>query len=206
MKAADFDLSKDLRFDMQTGVTSFKSSRLIILDANAMGLLRQKLLDELGADKARELFLKFGYQNGYSDFMQMKLAYKFDSEMDLLASGPVMHAWEGIVHATPKEARIDRKRGEFYFPCVWKNSYEAEQHLCFNKASTLPVCWTLMGYASGWSSAFLGKPVLAIESMCAGKGDPHCEVMIQPETVWGKEAAPYTAAYKEFHSHGGHRG
>ena len=200
MKATDFDLSRDLKFDMQTGVTSFKNSRLIILDANAMGLLRQKLLEMLGPDKARELFLKFGYQNGYSDFMQMKLAYQFDSDMDLLASGPVIHTWEGIVHATPKEIRVDRKKGEFYFPCVWKNSYEAEQHLCFNKPAKQPVCWTLMGYASGWCSAFLGKPILAIESMCAGKGDAHCEVMIQAEAAFGKEAAPYIAAYKEFHA------
>lgn len=198
MKAADFDLSRDLKFNPQTGVTSFKDSRLIILDANAMGLLRQKLLDTLGQDKTRHLFLQFGYQNGYSDFMQMKLAYQFDSDMDLLASGPVIHTWEGIVHATPKEVRVDRKTGEFFFPCIWKNSYEAEQHLCFNKVAKQPVCWTLMGYASGWCSAFLGKRVLAIETMCAGKGDANCEVMIQPEPAWGKEAAPYSAAYKEF--------
>lgn len=200
MKAAEFDLSKDLKFNPQTGVTSFKDSRLIILDANAMGLLRQKLVDQLGQEKARELFLQFGYQNGYADFMQMKLAYKFDSEMDLLASGPVIHTWEGIVHATPKEARVDRNKGEIFFPCVWKNSYEAEQHLCFNKPATQPVCWTLMGYASGWCTAFMGKRILAIESMCAGKGDTHCEVMIQPQTAWGKEAAPYIAAYKEFNA------
>jgi len=198
MKATDFDLSKDLKFNLQTGMTTFKSSRLIILDANAMGLLRQKVLQTLGLDKARVLFLKFGYQNGYSDFAQMKLAYQFDSEMDLLASGPVIHTWEGIVHAKPKEARIDRKTGEFFFPCVWTNSYEAEQHLCFNKSASEPVCWTLMGYASGWCTAFFGKRVLGIESMCVGKGDDHCEVTIQPEPVWGKEAAPYIAAYKEF--------
>jgi activator of aromatic catabolism/V4R domain-containing protein len=206
MKAADFDLSRDLKFNLQTGITSFKDSRLIILDANAMGLLRQKLLEELGLEKTCQLFLKFGYQNGYSDFMQMKLAYQFDSEMDLLASGPVIHTWEGIVHATPVEARVNRNRGEFYFPCVWKNSYEAEQHLCFNKASNQPVCWTLMGYASGWSTAFMGKPILAIESKCAGKGDAQCEVMIQAQSAWGKEAAPYIAAYKEFTSNGGNRG
>ena len=198
MKATDFDLSRDLKYNLQTGMTTFKSSRLVILDANAMGLLRQRVLEMLGREKARDLFLKFGYQNGFSDFSQMKLAYKFDTETDLLASGPVIHTWEGIVHAQPKEARINRKTGEFYFPCVWTNSYEAEQHLCFNDPSNEPVCWTLMGYASGWSTAFLGKRVLAIESMCVGKGDHHCEVMIQPEEVWGKEAAPYSAAYKEF--------
>jgi hypothetical protein len=198
MKASDFDLSKDLKFDLTSGVTSFKSSRLVIMDAGAMGLLRQKLLDTLGEDKARELLLTFGYQNGFSDFMQMKLAYRFDSELDLLASGPAIHTWEGIVHATPIEARVSRQEGDFYFPCVWKNSYEAEQHLCFNQTAKQPVCWTLMGYASGWCTAFMGKRMLAIETKCVGMGDPHCEVMIQPEPVWGKEAQAYKDAYREF--------
>lgn len=198
MKATDFDLSKDLKFDLQTGMTTHKNSRLVILDANSMGLLRQKLLEMLGWEKARELFLKFGYQNGYADFLQMKLAYKFDSEMDLLASGPVIHTWEGIVQATPKEIRFDRSTGEFFFTGVWSNSYEAEQFLCFNQPAAEAACWTLVGYASGWSTAFFGKRLLALEPLCVGKGDYHCEWKIQPESAWGKEAAPYVDAFKEF--------
>jgi len=198
MKALDFDLSKDMKFSPQTGVTSFRNSRLIILDANALGLLRQTVVDRLGAEKGRALFLKFGYQNGYSDFLQMKLAYQFDSEMDLLASGPVIHSWEGIVQATPKEIRFDHASGEFFFTGVWTNSYEAEQHLCFHKAGKEPVCWTLMGYASGWCTAFFGKRLIAIEPLCAGKGDEHCEWKIQPETAWSHEAAPYVQAYRDF--------
>jgi len=198
MKATDFDLSKDLKFDPQTGTTTFKSNRLIILDANAMGLLRQKLLDTLGWEKARAVFLKFGYQNGYADFVQMKLAYQFDSEMDLLASGPVIHTWEGIVHAAPKEIRFDRKTGEFFFTGVWTNSYEAEQFLTFNKPAKEAVCWTLMGYASGWSTAFFGKRLIALEPQCVGKGDDHCAWHIQPVSAWGKEAAAYSQAYDEF--------
>lgn len=198
MKAIDFDLSRDMRFDLQSGLTTFKSNRLIILDANAMGLLRQKLLETLGWEKTRALFLKFGYQNGYADFMQMKLAYQFDTEMDLLASGPVIHTWEGIVQATPKEVRFDRSTGEFYFTGVWKNSYEAEQFLCFNKPATEPVCWTLVGYASGWATAFFGKRLLALEPACVGKGEDHCEWKILPESAWGAEAVPYLEAFQEF--------
>ena len=201
MKAQDFDLSKDIKFSLETGITSFQNSRLVIMDANALGLLRQNIVDTLGLEKARDLYLKFGYQHGYSDFMQIKLAYQFDSEMDLLASGPIMHTWEGIVHAKPIELRYDRSNGEFYFPCAWKNSYEAEQHLCFNEPSKQPVCWTLMGYASGWCTAFFGRALLAIETRCGGKGDEHCEVMIRPESEWGAEAAPYISAYREFAPH-----
>jgi hypothetical protein len=200
MKAMDFDLSRDLKYNLETGITSFRDNRLVIFDANAIGLLRQKLRELLGVSKARNLFLAFGYQNGYADFMQMKMNYQFDTEMDLLASGPVIHTWEGVVQATPKEIRINRATGEFYFTGFWKNSYEAEQHLCFNQPDTEPVCWSVMGYATGWCTAFWGSPVVAIEPVCVGKGDDHCEWIIQPPAAWGDKAAPYVEAYKEFFS------
>lgn len=197
MKAADFDLSRDLVFDLSKGMTIFKDTRLLIFDANAIGLLRQNLIVALGIEKARAFFLRFGFQNGYSDFMQMKLNYTFDSEMDLLASGPVIHTYEGIVKATPTAVDIDRASGRFLFQGTWENSYEAEQHLSYNGPSHEPVCWSLMGYATGWSTAFFGKPLLAIEPVCVGKGDDHCEFLIQSPEKWGATATPYLAAYDE---------
>jgi hypothetical protein len=198
MKATDFDLSKELKFSLETGITTFRDSRLVMFDANSIGLLRQRLIETVGWNAARDFFLKFGYQNGYSDFMQMQLNYQFDTEMDLLASGPVIHTWEGIVQATPTEIRFNRDTGEFYFTGVWTNSYEAEQHLTFNEQSSEPVCWSLMGFASGWCTAFFGSPLIAIEPMCLGKGDHHCEWKIQPPAAWGKEADPYLPSYQQF--------
>lgn len=194
MKATDFDLSKDLKLDPKSGIATFRESRLVILDAAAMGLLRQDIVEAVGMEQARRLFLRFGFQHGYSDFLQMKLAYEFDSEMDLLASGPVIHSWEGIVQATPKELRLDRSSNEFYFSGVWTNSFEAEQYLTFNHTSKEPVCWSLMGYASGWGTAFYGSPVLAIEPVCMGKGDHHCEWLLQLPEKWGDVAKPYMEA------------
>ena len=198
MKAAEFDLSKEILFDFAKGVTSFRNNRLVIFDANAIGLLRQTLVEELGWERARRIFLRFGYQNGYADFMQMKINYNFDSEMDLLASGPVIHTWEGVVNAAPTAIRYDRESGDFFFTGVWTNSYEAEQYLSYNENAGEPVCWSLMGYASGWCTGFFNKPLIAIEPVCMGKGDNHCEWLIQPPQVWGEEAKPYIEALESF--------
>ena len=198
MKATDFNLSRDIRFDPKRGITEFRGSRLVIFDANAIGFLRHKLVAVAGRERARQLFLELGYQHGFSDFLQMKINYQFDTEMDLLAAGPVIHTWEGIVQATPKEIQFDRATGEFYFTGVWTNSYEAEQHLMFGGKSTDPVCWSLMGYASGWSTAFFDSPLIAIEPVCMGKGDDHCEWKIQPPERWGAEAEPYLEVYRPF--------
>lgn len=194
MKATDFDLSKDLQLNPQEGIATFRNSRLVIVDATSLGLLRQNLVDELGPDKARAFFLRLGFSHGMSDFAQMKKKYVFDTEMDLLASGPVIHSWEGLVAAHPTEIRFDRGKGEFFFTGRWVNSYEAEQYLSFNVPAKEPVCWSLMGYASGWCTAFFGSPLIAIEPTCCGKGDHECGWLIQPPGVWGDEATPYLTA------------
>lgn len=205
MKATDFDFRTQLQFDFDAGITSFMDSRLVVFDANAIGLLRHQMIQTFGPEQARSFFLSLGYNNGYSDFMQMKTYFDLDSEMDLLASGPVIHTWEGIVNATPSEIRFDRETGEFFFTGVWTNSYEAEQHLFYNEPGSDPVCWSLMGYATGWCTAFFKSPLIAIEPHCMGKGDEACGWKIQPPGVWRDEIGDaalesYLAAYP-FHSH-----
>jgi hypothetical protein len=196
MKATDFDLGKDLKLNPEEGIVTFRNSRLVIVDASSLGLLRQNLMQELGREKARAFFLRLGFTHGMSDFSQMKKKYTFDSEMDLLASGPVIHSWEGLVCARAGEIKFDRQSGDFHFTGTWTNSYEAEQYLSFNEPATEPVCWSLMGYASGWSTAFFGAPLIAIEPECCGKGDAACGWLIQPPSAWGDEAKPYLEAFK----------
>ncbi len=180
MKALDFNLPADIKFDFANGLTTFGESRLVIFDSGAIGLLRQTLLEQLGMQKAREVLFRFGFKNGYADHLQIKLSHEFDSEMDLLASGPVLHTWEGIVSATPSAIAFDRSTGDFAFTGVWKNSYEAEQFLSFNDTAAEPICWSLTGYASGWCTAFWGQPLLAVEPECVGKGDGSCGWDIRP--------------------------
>lgn len=198
MKWSEFDLSREIRFDSQAGLTTFRDNRILLFGANAIGLLRQNLLDTLGWDQTRSFLVRFGYQNGYSDFLQMRLNYEFESETDLLAAGPIVHTYEGIVKATPTGINFDRVRREFLFTGVWTNSYEAEQHLAFNPLARQPVCWTLVGYASGWCTAFFGSPLLAMEPLCIGKGDSHCEWKIQPPDAWGEEAHEFIDALRVF--------
>ena len=199
MKASDFNLKDELKFDFEQGITSFRDTRLVLLDVNALGLLRQNLINELGMEEARHIFLRFGYQQGFSDFMQCNLSYEFESDTELFAAGPVLHTWEGIVKAVPVEMNYDREKGSAYLKVLWKNAYEAEQHLSYNACSTDPVCWSLMGYASGWSTGFFGVPMLAIEEQCVGCGDAHCCVVVQPLSCWSDAVAlPYREAFKEF--------
>ncbi len=198
MKAMDFNLAKNIKFDFENGITSFQENRLVIFDANAIGLLRQNLLEELGFEKARAFFLRFGYQHGFADFLSMRVNFQFESDAELALSGTVIHTWEGIVKAKTTDFYFNRQKGKFYAIGQWLNSYESEQHLTFNEPSTEPVCWSLMGYAAGWSSAFFGQKLICIEPSCVGMGDKHCAWEIQPPAAWGNKAKPYIEALAKF--------
>lgn len=194
MRATDFNLQKELSLNFDTGMATFKNNRLIIIDATALGLLRKLIIDYIGKYNAMELLLQFGWGCGQSDFLQMQERYKFDSDIELLSSGPVLHSWEGLVKATPKSIKFDKSTGEFDFVGEWVNSWEAEQHLSSFEIEKSAVCWSLIGYASGWCSTFFGKFLLAQETSCLGCGDESCIWHIKPANEWGKEAGPYIEA------------
>lgn len=197
MKALDFNMPQEIQFDIERGITQFRDSRLVILDANALGLLRQNLIEELGLEAARRFFFRFGYQNGYSDFIQAKVSYQFDNELELFKTGPALHSWEGKVKSSPLIIEFDRLKKEFHYESIWTNSYEAEQHLSYNETSTEPMCWSAMGYASGWSTQFFGSRVLCIEQQCVAKGDAVCRVLMKPVAYWGELARPYLDALQD---------
>jgi len=197
MNASDFMLDREIKFDFENGYTTFRDSRILIFSSDAIGLLRQSLIKKLGFEAARDFFLQLGFQNGFSDFMQINIGYSFNNEQQLFSSGPVIHTYEGIVKAIPEEFHLDREKGEFMARGLWLNSYEADQHLFYNELAHEPVCWSLMGYASGWSTAFFGDTAIAIEPVCRGMGDDHCEFLIQTPDKWGESVRIYLNAYKE---------
>lgn len=199
MKAADFQLEEDLEYGMEQGVNVFKNNRMLTFNADAIGLLRQQLIEAVGVESARELLLQFGFQSGYADFLQMKTSYDFDTEGDLLEVGPAMHTQEGIVAVEPIEMEYDRADGSFYFRGLWHNSYEAEQHLMHNGLSEDPVCWSLVGYGSAWCSGFMETPVLELEERCVGMGDDVCEWVIKPLDEWDERADPYVKALQDLY-------
>ena len=68
------------------------------------------------------------------------------------------------------------------------NSYQAQQHIQHLGAAHHPICYTLMGYASGASSYILGEKVFFKEHTCKGAGAPHCTWEGRLVSDWEKEA------------------
>ncbi|RMH72318.1 MAG: STAS domain-containing protein [Gemmatimonadetes bacterium] len=188
MKAQDFILSDALKFHPEVGKLLLGDERMLLFRQEAFTVLRKLLFEQLGDDLANGWLFQFGYRCGHGDFGVLSTLYDWDTDADRLACGPIMHTWEGIVQVEPVQMEFDLGSGHFYFRGIWRNSYEAEIHLKEFGKSKVPTCFSLTGYASGWCSAFMGKPLLAIETKCIGKGDEQCEWEIKPYDTWGPEA------------------
>jgi DNA-binding NtrC family response regulator len=67
---------------------------------------------------------------------------------------------------------------------IWRESYEAQEHLSHLGPSTEPVCWTLAGFASGYLSCVHGRRILCFEEKCVAKGDAYCLMVGRPEEEW----------------------
>jgi|DewCreStandDraft_2_1066082.scaffolds.fasta_scaffold01584_4 two-component system sensor histidine kinase DevS len=188
MEAQDLRLAELLDFRPQEGRILFKGSRKLLVDATAMGLLRKELITTLGRELARGLLVRYGFEEGYEDASRLASEYTWNSEDEWLRAGPMMHILQGIVNVEVTDLHFDRAAGSLIMRGIWRNSYEAEEHLRHFGPSPDPVCWTLAGYASGYASAFLGSRAICLETSCVGRGDPVCLWEIRDEAAWRGQA------------------
>ncbi len=188
MKISEIDLREMLSFEPEQGRLLLGGERMLLFRQDALAVLRRLLYEQVGEQLARTILSRFGHRCGYGDYETLIKTFNWDTEEDRLRAGPAMHAWEGIAQVEMVFVDYDRNKGKFLMRGNLLNSYEAEIHRELFGPSEAPICHSLTGYASGWCSAFFGKPVLAIETKCAGMGDPHCELEIRTKKDWGREA------------------
>lgn len=194
MKAQDLNLERMIEFRPEAGRVMLGNDRMLIFRQQAMSTLRKLMYEHLGDNFARALLSQFGFECGAGDYANMIETYTWDEDIDKLASGPVLHSWEGIVRATPTMIDYDRASGRFDMAGEWHDSYEAEIHLQLLGPSELPVCHSLSGYASGWGSRFFGQSVTCIERSCVARGDDLCRFELRDSDRWGPEADPWKQA------------
>jgi DNA-binding NtrC family response regulator len=180
-------LAELLDFRPDQGVIRLHDQRVVILSAAAMGLLRKELVDTLGRDTARRLLLRFGFADGYHDAVNLRERSSWSSPVEGLRAGAMVHTLEGIVRADVRRIEYDVETGRFEEEVAWSDSYEAEQHLHHYGRSTTPVCWSLVGYSSGFASACTGKEIYFREESCLGQGAKRCVTIGRDADGWGAE-------------------
>ena len=186
MELEHLDLAELFDFRPDLGIIRLHEQRVVILSAAAMGLLRKELIDTLGPETARRLMLRFGYADGYHDAVSLRDRSKWNSAADAIRAGAVLHRLEGIVRADVIKVDHDTKSGHFEQQVAWHDSFVAEQHLHHHGKSDVPVCWSLVGYASGYVSACLGQEIYFRENECLAQGATKCSAVGMDAESWGE--------------------
>jgi two-component system response regulator HydG len=179
MRFSDLKLDDLLEFCPDGGVLRFAGQRALLLDAVALGLLRKELVEQLGLDVARGIMTRFGYAHGWRTAENLGGALPWASVDEWRRAGGRLHRLQGAVTFEPVHPS-ERSSPPGFAEAIWRDSYEAEQHLLHFGEHDHPVCWSLCGFASGYLSRAYGRAIYCVETQCRGRGDALCR-------MWGDD-------------------
>jgi two-component system response regulator HydG len=178
------DLASRLRFCPQDGRIWLDERRMILLHVSAFASLRRELIDSLGIETARGLLTRMGYESGSTDAKFARRVRANQSATEAFLVGPQLHSLEGIVRVVPVTLDFDIANGHYYGEFLWFDSSEADAHIGTYGLGSEPVCWTQIGYACGYTSTFMGRPILYREIECRATGHSHCRIIGKPFEEW----------------------
>jgi DNA-binding NtrC family response regulator/predicted hydrocarbon binding protein len=178
------DLAKRLRFAPQQGRIWLDDQRMMLWHVSSIGVLRQELIESLGKETARGLITRIGYQAGARDAEMTRKVRAGSNTYDDFMAGPQLVSLEGIVHCVPNGLEIDVERGHYFGDFYLEDCAEAEAHIASYGIGNESVCWLLVGYACGFTSTFMGRPILWREIECRSMGHDRCRVVGRPVEEW----------------------
>ena len=182
------ELTEALHFSLGDGRIWLNDQRMLLMQSQVLGRLRQEIIEAFGVEVAKGIFMRVGYMQGVRDAELIQKRFPGQDLTHALAAGPRMHTLEGFVKVTTKQFRFDVEKGTYYGEFLWHDSSEAEEHVSYHGLSNEGVCWMQTGYPIGYTSTLFGRTVIFREIECAGMGAPHCYVIGQNAEEWGDDA------------------
>jgi two-component system response regulator HydG len=181
MHVEDLHHSELLELDPERGTVRFAGQRALILDAVAMGVLRQYLVQNFGVTAARAVLTQFGFAHGWRMAEALQKEFKWNSE-EWYRAGPRILTLEGLFLTQPGS---DKHLNTSTMTLL--ASYEAEQHLLHFGRSDMTVCWTICGLMSGFRSFIAGKEIYIFENRCLAQGHAACHLEAHTREEWGEK-------------------
>lgn len=181
---SDADLRRLVHFSAGDGRIWLAGHRMLLLHAEALGGLRRELIQTTGREHTRRVFMRAGYAAGQRDAALARQVRPNASVIEQFSVGPQLHMLEGAVQVAVETFEMDIDAGHHLCRVRWDHSWEVETHLRDFGPQDQPVCWMLIGYASGYVSAFMGRRVIYRETECCGCGHAHCRIEGRPVDAW----------------------
>ncbi|MDI4665624.1 sigma 54-interacting transcriptional regulator [Xanthobacter autotrophicus] len=177
-------LARHLHFSPDTGHIQMFDQRMLLMHGFLVAALRRELIERLGQGTARETFTRLGYQQGMADARGLR-EREGDDLGRLFALGPRLREIEGFVRNQAIERiQFNVQNGEFRGDYYWEFSWEAEAHRAHFGVTSEPACWMMIGYASGFTTLLMGRPILWREIECVAMGHARCRVVGRPLEEW----------------------
>jgi len=200
MRASELELTELI--DFVDGEINLQGRRLVLHSVNAFAHFRKDLAHMLGPEHTRRILTRFGYIWGEVDAAAMQRLFSWDSPEEMLKAGPKLHAIQGVSQVEIVSMDIDDSTGAMSMEVIWPNSNESDEHLLEFEQSDEAVCWSLVGYASGYASRCLGRKIFFVETECRGKGDKVCRAIGKDERSWGDEINKWLKYFESYDIHG----
>lgn len=181
---SDADLRRLVHFSAGDGRIWLAGQRMLLVHVAALGSLRRELMQTIGRDATRRVLLRAGFAAGERDATLARQVRSDAALFEMFAVGPQLHMLEGAVQVTPEQFEADPQRRHYFGVYRWDHSWEVATHLRDFGPQSEPVCWMLLGYASGYTSAFFGWPILYKEVACEACGAPCCRIEGRPQHAW----------------------
>jgi two-component system, NtrC family, response regulator HydG len=183
VRPGDLDLRDLLQTSPSGGSHRFAGRRALLIDAEALGHLRKRLIAAVGWAAARSLLLRFGFAHGWRSAEGLRGEVAWEAEDDGRRAGAVLQALQGLARVEPMVPEPEATAS-----ALWRDSWEAQQQLLHLGRAMEPACWTLAGFASGYLSFAAGREILCREETCAGMGHDACRMVGRPREEWERLA------------------
>lgn len=181
---SDADLRRLVHFSAGDGRIWLGGHRMVLLHLSGLASLRKELIEAIGVEQTRRVLKRAGYESGVRDAALSRQVRPHANPFQQFAVGPQLHMLEGAVQVTAEHCEFDLEAGTYHGIFRWDHSWEVEAHTRDFGTSNDPVCWMLLGYASGYTTGFFGQQILYKEVQCAACGHEHCRIEGRPVKDW----------------------
>ncbi|WP_339461511.1 sigma-54-dependent Fis family transcriptional regulator [Pseudomonas sp. EA_105y_Pfl2_R69] len=178
------DLTEALLFSPGDGRIWLNGARMLLMHSSGLGALRRELIESMGLARARGIMLRTGYHCGARDAALIRERFPEADTLAVFAAGPIIHSLEGAVKVEPVHFEFDMNLGTYYGEFLWHHSSEDDEHIAQYGIGTEPACWMQTGYATGYTSAMVGRLILYREVECRSTGSNICRLIGKPAEEW----------------------
>jgi DNA-binding NtrC family response regulator len=181
------ELLRQLVFSPSSGSIRLNKERLILQRASQTSRLRDQLVERYGRDDAFVALTRLGFWSGAEDADFVRKSWPGLDPGDVFTAGTRLHMLCGCLRLKTVHNDFDFRKGKFSGEFLWYGSAEAAEYRRRHGASAEAVCWSQVGYASGYATCCLGRLIVYKELECLGMEHDCCRVMGKPAEVWGEK-------------------